>query len=123
MLSYVENYWLTSIISHNILPFFRSSFASCFSTIGKCVHHSNIFCTFYKKLIAILQKYNMVISHVVVTLIKHNIYEGKTTQINNLYIIYFTICSNGNLKNSNMSISIKIFHILMIVKWLTIRPI
>jgi hypothetical protein len=49
MLSCVENFWLTSIISHNKLPLFHSSHASWFSTTSKLVHHSELFYTFYKK--------------------------------------------------------------------------
>ncbi len=59
----------------------------------------------------------------IVTLIGHSIFEGKTKQINNFYIFCFTIYSNGNFKNSNMNIWVKILHIFMIVKWLTIRSI
>jgi hypothetical protein len=54
----VEEYWPTSIISHNRLPLFHSSPTSCSSIINKLAHHSELFYTFYKKLIMILQKYN-----------------------------------------------------------------
>jgi hypothetical protein len=59
MLSYVEKYWPTSIISHNRLSLFHSSLASCSSIADRLAHHSKFFYTFYKKLIAILQKYNL----------------------------------------------------------------
>ncbi len=59
LLSYVEDYWPTSIIYHNRLPIFHSFHVSCFSTTSKLVHHYEPFGTFYKKLIVILQKYNL----------------------------------------------------------------
>ncbi len=42
-------------------------------------------------------------SHIIVTPTRHNIYEGKFEQINNLCIICFTIYFNGNFKHSNMN--------------------
>ncbi len=64
-----------------------------------------------------------VIPHLIITPIKYNVSEGKTKQIINFCIFYFTICFNGSLKNSNMSIWVKILHILKVVKWSTIRLI
>jgi len=54
MLSYVEDYWPTSTIFHNIRLLFHFFHASCFSITSKFVHHFELFCTFYKKLTAIL---------------------------------------------------------------------
>ncbi len=62
-----------------------------------------------------------VISHIIVTPIRHSISEGKIEHIDNFYIIPFTIYSNGNFKYSNMSIWVKILYTLKIVKWLMIR--
>jgi hypothetical protein len=45
-----------------------------------------------------------VISHIIVTQVRHSIFEGKTEQINNLDIIYFNICFNNNFKHSDMNI-------------------
>jgi hypothetical protein len=79
LLSCVEDYWLTSKISHNKLPLFHFFFTSCFSITDRLAHHSKLFCTFYKK-----TNYNFikvkiwVLSHVIATLVKHNIFEGKT---------------------------------------------
>jgi hypothetical protein len=104
MLSCDENYWPTSIISHNIPPIFHSSPTSCSLIACKLVHNSELFYTFYKNLTTIMQKYNWVISRIIVTPIRHNIFEGKNKQINNFCIFYFTICYNGNLKKFDMNI-------------------
>jgi hypothetical protein len=53
MLSSIEDYWPTSIISHNKLPLFHFFPTSYFSTT------SELFYTFYKKPIVIPQKYNV----------------------------------------------------------------
>ncbi len=57
----------------------------------------------------------------IITPVKHNIFEGKTKYINNFYIICFTICFNGIFKYFDMNIWVKILNILKIVKWLMIR--
>ncbi len=113
---YVEDYWPTSIIFHNRLPLFRSSPTSCSSIINRLVHHSKLFYTLKKSKLQFCKSTIWVTSHIIVLVIKHNIFEGKTKQINNFYILCFTICSNGSFKNSNMSIWVKILHILKIVK-------
>jgi hypothetical protein len=43
LLSYVEDYWLTSIIFHNKLPLFHSSLISCSSIANKLACHFELF--------------------------------------------------------------------------------
>jgi len=52
---------------------------------------------FYKSLI-------WIISHIIVTIVIHNIFEGKNEHINNFYIIYFIICFNGSFKYFDINI-------------------
>jgi hypothetical protein len=50
-------------------------------------------------------------SHEVVTLVKQSILKGKTKKINNICIICFSIYFNGNFKNFDMSIWVRILRI------------
>jgi hypothetical protein len=59
MLSCVEDYWLTLIISHNKPPPFHSSPISYFFVANRFAHHSKLFLIVYRKLIVISQKYNL----------------------------------------------------------------
>ncbi len=54
-MSFVEDYWPISIISHNRLPLFHFFLASCFSTTSKLVHHFKLFYIFYQKPNALLE--------------------------------------------------------------------
>jgi hypothetical protein len=48
-------------------------------------------------------------SHVIITVVKHSIFECKTKQMNNFYIFCFTICFNGKLKTPTWAYGSKKF--------------